>query len=340
MTLKAHTPTTSNMISIREFNKSHLAPESTIIQVADEALYHINDALASSKQTRSDFSSKYSDILQQYELEIVQLDQELAKIPPSLASLLQSKQNKRKERASQRNSRSRLGLSGVGPPGLRRSTRSGNQSSDDMSIASSRVSSKRNGSNPEEELLVDKLQARSLLFQQILTMREYELQLEKKLACDGTRSMSDVHDIINMTERERKETTAALLRLQTSNSEKIVEMITTYKPRITHAMPKAGASSGGSSLQQLHVQSVRDIVDEAQAQASSSRANIDSGILEGIAHTGKDPRPQVTKQRRDTGIELSVPRNIRTTCEMGHRIPRIDEALEEEDDDSEYNYDL
>mmetsp|Transcript_27270 Transcript_27270/g.54980 ORF Transcript_27270/g.54980 Transcript_27270/m.54980 type:complete len:332 (+) Transcript_27270:3426-4421(+) len=327
------------MISIREFNKSHLAPESTIIQVADDALYHINDALASSKQTRSDFITKYSDILQQYELEIVQLDQEVAKIPPSLASLIQSKKTKKKERASQRTSRSRLGLSGVGPPGLRRSKGSGTgyQSSDNMSVASSRVSSKRTGSNSEEALLLDKLQARSLLFQQISTMREYELQFERKLACDGTRSMSDVHDIINMTEQERRETTAALLRLQTSNSEKIVEMITTYKPRITHALPKAGASSGRSSLQQLHVQSVQDIVDEAQAQASPLQANINSDILEGIPNTGKDPHPQVTKQRRDTGMELPVPKNIRTTCD---RIPRIDEALEEEDDGSEYKYDF
>ena len=280
--------TTSNMASIRDFNKSHLAPESTIIKVTDESLYHVNEALASSSQARGDFRTKYSNIIHQYELDIAELDQELAKIPPSLASFMQSKDRRKTERAGQRNRRSRLGLSN-------KSMRPANESSDDVSIwsgsSSKRITSTNIRSKAGEGQ--DKVLARSQLLEQMSTMLEFETRLEKKLACSGR---------IGVTDQERKETEAALLRLQTSNSEKIIEMITAYKPRINHAIMKKDSA--------LNAQSLRDIMDEAQAQ-ESSRANL--------------------KPRRDTGIDLPIPRIIRSTSAMDH----IDEVTEEEEDDAD-----
>ena len=63
----------------------------------------------------------------------------------------------------------------------------------------------------------DKLQSREIILAEMEKMNQYEMELKRKL-------------LSNMTDQERKETATILLRLQIANADKIVGMISSYRP--------------------------------------------------------------------------------------------------------------
>ena len=192
---------------IRDFNKSHLAPESTIRSIADEALGELNETLLSSNAARDRFIGNVGQVNDRYEQDIAELNAKVASIPPSLAHILKSKEVKRKERSDQRNSRKRLGLG-----------------DDAVSVASSSRVSQGTGEVTSAVLAgnaKNKLQTRKMILAEMEKMNQYELELKRKLlSASGS----------NMTYQEQKETASTLLRLQIANADKMVGMMTSYRP--------------------------------------------------------------------------------------------------------------
>ena len=213
-----------------DFNKSHLAPESTIRSTAEEALGELAETLSSSNAARDQFIVAVGQLEDRFEQDIVELDAEVASIPPSLAHLLKSKELKRKERSDQRNSRKRLGLG-----------------DDVVSIASSSRVSQRDDKSKLQARHDEKskLQARHVILGEMEKMRQYEAELRRKLES-------------TMPDQERNETSSALLRLQIANADKLVDMITAYRPSLN---PKT-RSRGGSPT-------VEEILSEVRASRAS-----------------------------------------------------------------------
>ena len=216
-----------------DFNKSHLAPESTIRSTAEEALGELAETLSSSNAARDQFIVAVGQLEDRFEQDIVELDAEVASIPPSLAHLLKSKELKRKERSDQRNSRKRLGLG-----------------DDVVSIASSSRVSQRDDKSKLQARHDEKskLQARHVILGEMEKMRQYEAELRRKLES-------------TMPDQERNETSSALLRLQIANADKLVDMITAYRPSLN---PKK-RSRGGSPT-------VEEILSEVRASRASRNA--------------------------------------------------------------------
>ena len=226
----------STNYSIMDFNKSHLAPESTIRSTAEEALGELAETLSSSSAARDRFIVAVGHLEDRFECDVAELDAEVASIPPSLAHLLKSKELKskelkRKERFDQRNSRKRLGLG-----------------DDVVSIASSSRASQRGPVSAVVGNEKSKLQARHVILTETEKMRQYEAELRRKLES-------------SMTDQERNETSSALLRLQIANADKLVDMITAYRPSLN---PKQ-RSRGGS-------QTVEEILSEVRASRASRNA--------------------------------------------------------------------
>ena len=211
---------------IKDFNKSHLAPESTVRKIADEALGELAETLSSSNIARDRFVVNIGQLNDQYEHDISELDAKVASIPPSLAHLLKSKELKRKERSDQRNSRKRLGLG-----------------DDALSIASlSRASELPSAAVGGDKK--NKLQTREIILAEMEKMNQYEMELKRKL-------------LSNMTDQERKETATTLLRLQIANADKVVGMITSYRPSF-NGMKRLNKTRDGS-------QTVEEILSELRA---------------------------------------------------------------------------
>ena len=223
---------------IRDFNKSHLAPESTIRSIADEALGELTETLSSCNAARDRFVVHVGELYDRYEQDIAQLDAEVASIPPSLAHLLKSKELKRKERSDQRNSRKRLGLG-----------------DDAMSIASSSRLSQ--GADGTASALagdgVNKLQSRQIIFDEMEKMGQYEAELRRKLLSESDETMTD---------QERRETASTLIRLQIANADKLVDMIASYKPSFGGKKRLGKSRSNGS-------QTVEEILSEVRASKAS-----------------------------------------------------------------------
>ena len=211
-----------------DFNKSHLAPESTIRSTAEEALGELAETLSSSNAARDQFIVAVGQLEDRFEQDIVELDAEVASIPPSLAHLLKSKELKKKERSDQRSSRKRLGLG-----------------DDVVSIASSSRVSQRGPVSTAVGDEKSKLQARHFILGEMEKMRQYEAELRRKLES-------------SMPDQERNETSSALLRLQIANADKLVDMITAYRPSLN---PKK-RSRGGSPT-------VEEILSEVRASRAS-----------------------------------------------------------------------
>ena len=222
---------TNHTYIIMDFNKSHLAPEGTIRFTAEEALGELAETLSSSNAARDRFIVAVGQLEDQFERDIAEFDAEVARIPPSLAHLLKSKELKRKERFDQRNSRKRLGLG-----------------DDVVSIASSSRASQRGPVSAVVGNEKSKLQARHVILTETEKMRQYEAELRRKLES-------------SMTDQERNETSSALLRLQIANADKLVDMITAYRPSLN---PKK-RSRGGS-------QTVEEILSEVRASRASRNA--------------------------------------------------------------------
>lgn len=208
-----------------------LAPESTIRSTAEEALGELAETLSSSNAARDRFIVAVGHLEDRFECDVAELDAEVASIPPSLAHLLKSKELKRKERFDQRNSRKRLGLG-----------------DDVVSIASSSRASQRGPVSAVVGNEKSKLQARRVILTETEKMRQYEAELRRKLES-------------SMTDQERNETSSALLRLQIANADKLVDMITAYRPSLN---PKQ-RSRGGS-------QTVEEILSEVRASRASRNA--------------------------------------------------------------------
>ena len=211
---------------IKDFNKSHLAPESTVRKIADEALGELAETLSSSNIARDRFVVNIGQLNDQYEHDISELDAKVASIPPSLAHLLKSKELKRKERSDQRNSRKRLGLG-----------------DDAVSI----TSLSRAAELPTAVMLGDeknKFQTREIILAEMEKMNQYEVELKRKL-------------LSNMTDQERKETATTLLRLQIANADKMVGMLTSYRPSF-NGKKRWNKTRNGS-------QTVEDILREVRA---------------------------------------------------------------------------
>ena len=223
---------------IRDFNKSHLAPESTIRSIADEALGELTETLSSCNAARDRFVVNVGELYDRYEQDISQLDAEVASIPPSLAHLLKSKELKRKERSDQRNSRKRLGLG-----------------DDAMSIASSSRLSQ--GADGTASALagdgVNKLQSRQIIFDEMEKMGQYEAELRRKLLSESDETMTD---------QERRETASTLVHLQIANADKLVDMIASYKPSFSGKKRLGKSRRNGS-------QTVEEILSEVRASKAS-----------------------------------------------------------------------
>ena len=219
---------------IRDFNKTHLASESTIQSIADEALGEVAETLLSSNAARDRFIVNLGQVNDRYEQDIADLDAKVASIPPSLAHLLKSKELKRKERSDQRNSRKRLGLG------------------DD---AVSMASLSRAGETTAAVVAGDeknKLQTREIILAEMEKMNQYEVELKRKL-------------LSNMTDQERKETATTLLRLQIANADRMVSMITSYRPSF-NGKKRWNKTRNGS-------QTVEDILREVRASRECKEAS-------------------------------------------------------------------
>ena len=219
---------TTRSYSIMDFNKTHLAPESTIRSTAEEALGELTEPLSSSNAARDRFIVAVGQLEDRFEQDVAELDAEVASIPPSLAHLLKSKELKKKERSDQRSSRKRLGLV-----------------DDVVSIASSSRVSQRGPVSTAVGDEKSKLQARHFILGEMEKMRQYEAELRRKLES-------------SMPDQERNETSSALLRLQIANADKLVDMITAYRPSLN---PKK-RSRGGSPT-------VEEILSEVRASRAS-----------------------------------------------------------------------
>ena len=213
---------------IRDFHKSHLAPESTIQSIADEASEELAETLLSSNAVRDRFIVNLGQVNDRYEQDIADLDAKVASIPPSLAHLLKSKELKRKERSDQRNSRKRLGLG-----------------DDAVSITSlsraGELTTAVVGTGGDEK---NKMQTREIILAEMEKMNQYEMELKRKLSS-------------NMTDQERKETATTLLRLQIANADKMVGMITSYRPSF-NGKKRLNKTRNGS-------QTVEEILSELRA---------------------------------------------------------------------------
>ena len=211
---------------IRDFHKSHLAPESTIQSIADEASEELAETLLSSNAVRDRFIVNLGQVNDRYEQDIADLDAKVASIPPSLAHLLKSKELKRQERIDQRNSRKRLGLG-----------------DDAVSVASlSRAGEITSAVVAGDEK--NKLQSRETILAEMEKMNQYEVELKRKL-------------LSNMTDQEQKETATTLLRLQITNADRMVSMITSYRPSF-NGKKRWNKTRNGS-------QTVEDILREVRA---------------------------------------------------------------------------
>jgi hypothetical protein len=213
---------------IRDFNKSN-APESTIRSIADEALFELTETLSSSNAAIDRFVVNFGELNDHFEQDIAGLDAEVASIPPSLAHLLRSKKLKRKEQSDKRNSRKRLGLE-----------------DDVVSVASSSRASLPavavGGNN--------KLQSRQSILAEMEKMGQCESELQRKLL-----AASD----LTMTDQERRETASTLLSLQIANADKLVNMITAYKPSFNAKKKRSNNKSRDGT------QPVEEILSEVRA---------------------------------------------------------------------------
>lgn len=66
---------------IRDFNKTHLASESTIRSIADEALGELAETLLSSNTARDRFIVNLGQVNDRYKQDIADLDAKVASIP-------------------------------------------------------------------------------------------------------------------------------------------------------------------------------------------------------------------------------------------------------------------
>lgn len=216
---------------IRDFNKTHLASESTIRSIVDEALGELAETLLSSKAARDRFIVNLGQVNDRYKQDIADLDAKVASIPPSLAHLLKSKELKRKERSDQRSSRKRLGLG-----------------DDAVSIGSWRVGELASAVLAGDEK--NKLQTREIILAEMEKMNQYEMELKRKLLSD-------------MADQERKETATTLLRLQIANADRMVSLITSYRPSF-NAKKRLNKTRNGS-------QTVEEILREVRASRECNR---------------------------------------------------------------------
>ena len=305
------------------------SPEKLVAGV-DSALGTIDEMLRTSKTAKEEFQLMWDGSLESYRIDIREIETHLAKLPPSYDLYLQMKQdakhnagraniinplrNEAEDKSNAGTDTAHHALNFHMTDKQKHNVDAGDifllpaeddatldssptsrwrQLADDTSVTSSLLHPR---SKQIEEVKFD---CRETMFQRMEEMRKLELQLEARLFGK---------DSTGITDKERKELTAALDRCRSHNSKQVISMVSEYRPRfVLSNSDKTHENSSENKMKRLglNMPSLKEMLDTVKAEVAAEER--DNEANEVGSYMEKEIEGPSLKLKHEMKNELNEP---------------------------------